>query len=539
MWTTRVLVVDDTPLALRTMARLLNDKGFTVHTAASRQEAMEAVQRERFHVAILDMCLDELNDDNREGLELMNDILAVDPTTAIVILTGYADARSTKIALLQQPDRNPIFKLWTSPAYDFIEKQPENLKNMPSVIRRAFTDVIHVNPDLKIEYPEGYLDTVVGRLGFVETPRPDDAHLRGEVDELLRKLFYTWMHINIKPLPTSHSGNSKAVVFQVEPRGEMGQAETIIAKIGDPVLIAREIDNYRQFIRGWVSFVPTAIEPAWRTRSLGGIVYTYAGLGGNIRDFAQVHREQPEASQTAVRNLFQRTLNWRPQPDAGMCDRDMRRVHMRLLRLTAEELREKRDLLIQEGKLRRRGKKLIVVGADVPPLVDPVEFALSTKLEADCAEMVVHGDLHVHNVLVDSQDNSWLIDFANTNRGPIWFDYAFFEISSRVELVAGTPMEHYTWARLLSSVDALELPPLPPHLASNPDILNMHPVIDTVRQLAFGSRPTLDRLGYLHGLLFKALRLVTVRFLSAERRLHALIIASQVAERLGAGSLVR
>jgi hypothetical protein len=42
-------------------------------------------------------------------------------------------------------------------------------------------------------------------------------------------------------------------------------------------------------------------------------------------------------------------------------------------------------------------------------------------------------------------------------------------------------------------------------------------------------------LSYQHSLLFKALRLVTVRFLSAERRLYALIIASQVAERLGAG----
>lgn len=533
MWTTRVLVVDDTPLALRTMARLLTDKGFTVHTAASRQEAIEAVQRERFHVAVLDMCLDEMDDDNREGLALMNDILAVDPTTAIVILTGYADARSTKIALRQQPDAESIFKLWTSPAYDFIEKHPENLKNMPLVIGNAFRDVVHVNPDLKIEYPEGYLDTVVSRLGFVGTPRPDDAHLRAEVDELLRKLFHNWVHINIQPLAASHSGNSKAVVFQVEPRGAMGQAETIIAKIGDPVLIEREIMNYRQFIRGWVSFVPTAIEPAWRTRSLGGIVYTYAGLGGTIRDFAQVHREEPEVSPTVVRNLFERTVNWRPQPDAGTCDRDMRRVYMQLLRLTPEELREKRDLLIQEGKLRREGEKLVVVGADVPPLVDPVEFALTATLEADCAEMIVHGDLHVHNVLVDSPGNSWLIDFANTSRGPIWFDYAFFETSSRVELVVGTPDELYVWARLLSTVDQVELPPA---LASNPDIRNMHPVVNTIRELAFTNRAELDRLGYLHGLLFKALRLITVRFLSAEHRLHALIIASQAAERLGAGN---
>lgn len=533
MWTTRVLVVDDTPLALRTMARLLSDKGFTVRTAATRQEAMRAVLDERFHVAILDMCLDELDDGNREGLDLMNDILAVDPTIAIIILTGYADARSTKLALRQQTESEPVFKLWTSPAYDFIEKQPDNLKNMPSIIREAFKDVVHINPDLKIEYPEGYLDIVVQRLGFIDMPRPDDARLRDEVDELLRKLFYTWVHINIMPLATSQSGNSKAVVFQVSPRGERGQAETIIAKIGDPKLIAREIANYRDFIRGWMSFVPTAIEPAWRTRSLGGMVYTYAGLGGSIRDFAQVHREEPRASLTAVRNLFQHTINWQPQPDAGMCDRDMRRVHMRLLRLTAAELREKRDLLIQEGKLRREGDKLVVVGADVPPLVDPVEFALSAKLEADCAEMIVHGDLHVHNVLVDSQWNSWLIDFANTSRGPLWFDYAFFEISSRVELVSGAPAELYEWARLLARVDGLELPTLPPTLTSNPDIANMHPVVDTVRQLAFTTRPNLDRLGYQHSLMFKALRLVTVRFLSAERRLHALIIASQVAERLG------
>jgi CheY-like chemotaxis protein len=534
MWTTRVLVVDDTPLALRTMARLLHDKGFAVRTAATRQSALDAAQRERFHVAVLDMCLDELDDDNREGLELMKELLALDPTTAIVILTGYADSRSTKMALLQQTEKEPVFKLWTSPAFDFIEKQPDNLKNMPNVIQRAFSDVVHINTDLKIEYPDRYLDTVIHRLGFVETPRPHDDQLREEVDELLRKLFYGWRHITVKPLPNSQTGNSKAVVFQVEPRGEMGQAETTVAKIGDPALIAREILNYRTYIRGWVSYVPTAIEPAWRTRSLGGMVYTYAGLGGDIRDFAQLHRDEPDASLIAVRNLFERTLNWKPQPDAGMCDRDMRRVYMRLLRLTAEELREKRDQLINEGMIQREGDRLIVINANVPPLVDPVEFALAADLEADCAELIVHGDLHVHNVLVDSQQNSWLIDFANTSRGPLWFDYAFFEISARVELVSGTPMQLYEWARLLASVETIALPPLPPALASRPEIAHAHPLIDAVRQIAFASRPSLDRLGYLHGLLFKALRLVTVRFLSPECRLHALIIASQVAERLQA-----
>ena len=45
---------------------------------------------ERFHVAVLDVRLDESDEDNIDGLLLMEDIRRKWPTTAVIILTGYA-----------------------------------------------------------------------------------------------------------------------------------------------------------------------------------------------------------------------------------------------------------------------------------------------------------------------------------------------------------------------------------------------------------------------------------------------------------------
>ena len=96
---------------------------------------------------------------------------------------------------------------------------------------------------------------------------------------------------------------------------------------------------------------------------------------------------------------------------------------------------------------------------------------------------IIHGDLHLHNILVGSRGNAWLIDFALTREGHTLFDWAVLETSLLIELVAPA-LSSDSWEelwpvlRLLLEMGISGQPPegrLPVEIA-------LHPVA-TVRQI--------------------------------------------------------
>ena len=115
MYEGRVLIVEDLPDVRATLSGLLSDEGYDVRSASSRVEALQILEAERFHVAVLDVRLDEADEDNQDGLLLMHDIREKDPTVAIIILTGYANVKMVREALQPGPEG-------VSPAFGFLEK---------------------------------------------------------------------------------------------------------------------------------------------------------------------------------------------------------------------------------------------------------------------------------------------------------------------------------------------------------------------------------------------------------------------------------
>lgn len=95
----RILVVDDQPDWRKTLSGLLLAEGYDVRLAATVHEALLVAGSDYLDVAVLDVRLDESNEDNREGLALMRQLKEIDPSIAIVILTGYADVEMVQEAL--------------------------------------------------------------------------------------------------------------------------------------------------------------------------------------------------------------------------------------------------------------------------------------------------------------------------------------------------------------------------------------------------------------------------------------------------------
>jgi len=148
----RVLVVDDLPDVRTTLSGLLLDEGYDVRSVSSRAEALQILGTERFHVAILDVRLDETDEDNQDGLLLMREIREKDPTVVIIILTGYANVKMVREAL--QPDCEGV-----SPAFGFLEKS--EVDQLPEYVNRAFERaVLNTTPSIVDLIAQGENDHV-------------------------------------------------------------------------------------------------------------------------------------------------------------------------------------------------------------------------------------------------------------------------------------------------------------------------------------------------------------------------------------------
>jgi len=79
-----LLVVDDDDVFRSRVVRAFEARGFDVAAAASYDEAMALARRESPELALVDLRLP-----GQSGLDLVRDLRALDPTTRIVMLTGY------------------------------------------------------------------------------------------------------------------------------------------------------------------------------------------------------------------------------------------------------------------------------------------------------------------------------------------------------------------------------------------------------------------------------------------------------------------
>jgi two-component system response regulator RegA len=84
-----LLVVDDDETLCRELVRALGDRGFLARGAVSYEQAIAAAREEPPEYAVVDLRLGE-----RSGLELVAELVAIDPATEVVVLTGYGSIAS-------------------------------------------------------------------------------------------------------------------------------------------------------------------------------------------------------------------------------------------------------------------------------------------------------------------------------------------------------------------------------------------------------------------------------------------------------------
>lgn len=85
----KVLVVDDDPQVCKTIGMILKDHGYAVQSYSQPRQALQAIRKNPFDIAIIDIKMPDLN-----GLELVEKMKAEDPRIAPIVMTAYPDVQT-------------------------------------------------------------------------------------------------------------------------------------------------------------------------------------------------------------------------------------------------------------------------------------------------------------------------------------------------------------------------------------------------------------------------------------------------------------
>ena len=89
-----IIVLDDVLDAGEMIKRILERKGHSVGVFTEEHEALEYVQKNTVHLAILDIKLKKMS-----GVDVLKELRQVSPQTEVLMLTGYPTLETAREAL--------------------------------------------------------------------------------------------------------------------------------------------------------------------------------------------------------------------------------------------------------------------------------------------------------------------------------------------------------------------------------------------------------------------------------------------------------
>jgi DNA-binding NtrC family response regulator len=85
----RLILIDDEAAFTTVMAKRLNRRGLDVTSAFSGSEAIQAMRKAEFDVAVLDLKMEDM-----DGIEVLKIFKKLDPGMPVIMLTGHGSEKS-------------------------------------------------------------------------------------------------------------------------------------------------------------------------------------------------------------------------------------------------------------------------------------------------------------------------------------------------------------------------------------------------------------------------------------------------------------
>jgi DNA-binding NtrC family response regulator len=107
----RVLIADDQPAVIEALRLLLKGEGFETRAVASPSDVAEALARQTFDVALIDLNYTRDTTSGQEGLDLLTRVRELDPTLPVVVMTAWGSVE-VAVAALQRGASDFVQKPW-------------------------------------------------------------------------------------------------------------------------------------------------------------------------------------------------------------------------------------------------------------------------------------------------------------------------------------------------------------------------------------------------------------------------------------------
>ena len=541
----RILIVDDSPEILTSLASILENEGYQVFTATSPALAETLYQQERVHLAVIDVRLEGGDEEDVSGLDLAQ---RMDPVVPCIILTSYPSIEGVRRALREIG------------AVDYLVKAKGETEDLLQAINAAFAERVRINQRMQIEWGAGtsLVGLVASLKDFRAAPWEERRRAAEELEELFRRLFPNDVRrLRIEYMAPGRGGSGVVLARPFYDRDLEG--EPVVIKFGRRDNIERERRNYFRYVAPFAGLRATQLRGEMaRTLRLGGLLFSFIGqASGTPRDFLSYYRDPNVSSEQVcqtLRDLFEETCarwyqgkqRWVAQrPDA--LARDLER------RLGLDQPSKQRTLVevvahLLDGRP-HGGLTLKPAGAESlevhwrgqhRELPNPVHFIRHRRdrFPLPSYQAITHGDLHGRNLFVDEDGRAWLIDFFHTGWGPLIRDFAELESVVKFDLLDLPDLvKRYALEQALLAPRrfgwVFNLPPKVPPL-----IRRAYVVIQTLRQQVHRWTDTWETTEYEVGLLYYALKVMvwaTLRdqdLLAPIRARHALLSAALICEKL-------
>ena len=448
-----ILLVEDDPIHYKGLMRRMRKAGYTPTLAKSYSEARSYLEARCFHLAVVDICLDNSRGVNEDGLRLLEDIerLGLLPIMPVIVLTGYP---SLDRMLVAREKRG---------ATSFIRKDPQHYGNqLLAKIKELFEREIRINFDLEYEGNSlQYLAECAADIHEAETDWSPLEILIPQIRDLMGKHFARAASLRVQRMPKGLSGSAILRVQPTYPSGGIGQ--WLVVKVGRRKKTEIESRNYQDHVEHFLPANHTTQLSACYTRDLGGLVYTLNTDLSSAYDFQEFYRAKPAAEiVSALRSLFRETCAMWYQSHTPPRNLILRDIYLDTFELKDKPERIPTELFEMRPKMDRRSTS---IQFDSPTLLLPNPLRWLDEIELSHLPVslcITHGDLHAGNILMNEQGECWLIDFYRTRQSHILRDIVKLEVDIKFNLlpVLASP-EYYEFESALLRLMPEELnPPL-------------------------------------------------------------------------------
>lgn len=209
----RILVVDDDPELQQLIEVALRQEGYEVRQALDAYAGLELIERERFHVALLDVMMPGM-----DGLEMLSRLRGFDKSVRVIVMTALTTPEAAVSALRDQ-------------ASDFLTK-PFDIPQLISAVKTA----LELAPrDIQIEVlsarPEWIELRVPCDLAAIEPLERLMSQLKTDLPQLTRETV-TYAFREMLRNAIEHGGKNDPAQF-VEV-GYLRSPRLILYRIKDP-----------------------------------------------------------------------------------------------------------------------------------------------------------------------------------------------------------------------------------------------------------------------------------------------------------------